>query len=141
MVAGVFLLFLLIFGILGMHLYGGRISFCDVELFEPFACGPYDGCFGVADLAACDALNGTWMAPHYGHFDNIGASVLCPAESNPSPSRSLRLHGRASLPGPPRSPAPSAFSHWWPRLGVPQVLLLFEMATLERWPDVLFWTG
>ena len=77
-VIAVFVVFLLIFGILGMQLFGGRFSFCDQELFSPQSdsCGPYDGCFAVHDRDACHALNGTWMPPHYGHFDNIGAAVL-----------------------------------------------------------------
>jgi len=81
-----------------MQLYGGRFGFCDEELFNPFSddCGPYDGCFRVADAAECSTINGSvWMNPHYGHFDHIVSSVV----------------------------------------------VLFEMSTLERWPDVFFYSG
>ena len=89
----VLVLFLVIFGILGMQLNAGRWGFCDIDLFVG---APYDASnrtFTIPTQTACVAVNGTWMSPHFGNFDNIFTSVL----------------------------------------------LLFETATLERWPDIMLY--
>ena len=92
----VLIVFLVIFGILGMQLNAGRWAFCDVDLFADGA-DPYSGAtrsFTVFNRTECvDVRNGTWMNPHFGHFDTIFHSML----------------------------------------------LLFETATLERWPDVMLY--
>ena len=80
---------------MGMQLFAGKFSFCDIDLLSNPDCDVYDctACFSVPDAATCEQLGGKWMAPHYGHFDHFPAALL----------------------------------------------LLFETATLERWPDIMYW--
>lgn len=87
--------FLVIFGILGMQLNAGLWNFCSHDILRGGG-DPYDSVertFEIATRVECLATNGTWMAPHYGNFDNIFSSML----------------------------------------------LLFEMSTLEGWPDVMLY--
>lgn len=88
----VLLIFLLIFGILGMQLNAGRWNFCDVDLDmgDPYATPKRS--FTVGSKHEClTVYNGTWMTPMYGNFDTIFNAVL----------------------------------------------VLFETATLEMWPDFM----
>ena len=79
-----------------MQLFAGKFSFCDIDLLSNPECDVYDGtaCFSVPNRETCELRNGTWMTPHYGHFDHFPAALL----------------------------------------------ILFETATLERWPDIMYWS-
>ena len=78
-VAAVSMLFLAIFAVLGVQLFGGRLSSCE-------------GAPHLTTRQACADAGEEWLAPPFGSFDDVGAAML----------------------------------------------LLFEVATLEGWPDVLF---
>jgi hypothetical protein len=68
----IFLLFLLIFGILGVQLFAGRLGACS----DPAVYARAD-CVGLFRRAADAALvPREWANAHTGHFDNIGASCL-----------------------------------------------------------------
>ena len=78
-VAAVYVLFLAIFAVLGVQLFGGKLASCE-------------GAPEYSTRAECEAAGEAWAPPAFGSFDNVGASAL----------------------------------------------LLFEVSTLEGWPDVLF---
>ena len=78
-VAAVSMLFLAIFAVLGVQLFGGRLSSCE-------------GAPHLTTRQACADAGEEWRPPSFGSFDDVGAAAL----------------------------------------------LLFEVATLEGWPDVLF---
>ena len=63
-VAMIYCLFLTIFSVLGVQLFGGQLSSCTRE----------------ADMhmsrLACEEAGGEWLPPSFGSFDNVGAAAL-----------------------------------------------------------------
>ena len=81
----VVILFCIVFGILGVQLFAGRLAFC---------AAPDEAVARLPNQSECEAAGGLWGNPEMGSFDSIGAALL----------------------------------------------LLFESATMEGWPDVMFAT-
>ena len=65
-VAMLYCLFLAIFAVLGVQLFGGRLSSCTHEI----------GKQPRMSRRACEEAGGEWLPPAFGSFDNVGAAAL-----------------------------------------------------------------
>ena len=63
----VLILFIVVFGILGVQLFAGKLAVC---------ASADAATHGSSDRAACEAAGGLWVNPFFGNFDDILASML-----------------------------------------------------------------
>ena len=75
-VALVYALFLLVFAILGVQLFAGRLAYCGGGELVVWNRAPDGGEGALLTRAACESAGRAWAAPAFGHFDHVGAAAL-----------------------------------------------------------------
>ena len=129
-----YVLFLLVFGILGVQLFGGRFAYCQT-----------DGELSAATLdhSACLAAGHVWAPPRSGSFDNIGSAALLLFEmSSLEGWPRIMYAGVDAAPDGTQPPSPdgqlqyAVFFVVWVLAGGMVLLNLFVGVLVEAFADV-----